>query len=86
MYAVVERGTPVPPSQQVAALIRAQIESGELPPGSPLPSIARLAQEHEIATNTVRKTLRILKAEGLIESVPGYGTFVRSGTPRQPGG
>jgi DNA-binding GntR family transcriptional regulator len=36
-----------------------------------------LAQEHEVATNTVRKALRILKDEGLVESVAGYGTFVK---------
>ncbi len=79
MYAVVERGTSVPPSRQLAAILRAQIESGVLPAGSPLPSILRLSQEHGMATNTVRKALTILRAEGLIESVPGYGTFVRQG-------
>jgi DNA-binding GntR family transcriptional regulator len=35
-----------------------------------------LATEHQVATNTVQKALRILKDEGLIVSVPGYGTFV----------
>lgn len=77
MYAVVERGTAVPPSQQLAALLRAQIASGQLAPGQMLPSILRLAQEHELASNTVRKALRILKDEGLVESVAGYGTFVK---------
>jgi GntR family transcriptional regulator len=79
MYAVVERGTPVPPSRQVANLLRAQIQAGTLPPGAPLPSILRLSQEHEVATNTIRKALRILKDEGLIETVVGYGTFVKGG-------
>jgi len=77
VYAVVERGTAVPPSRQLAALLRDQIASGALAPGQVLPSIARLAQEHEVATNTVRKALTILKAEGLVESVAGYGTFVK---------
>ena len=53
------------------------LESGELAAGSPLPSIVRLAQEYEVSTNTVKKALAILKDEGLAESVPGYGTFVR---------
>jgi len=76
VYAVVERGTPVPPSRQIAGFLRARIVSGELGPGSPLPSIVSLSQEYGVATNTVRKALRVLRDEGLIESVPGYGTFV----------
>ena len=77
MYAVVERGTAVPPSRQIAAALRARIESGELAAGSLLPSIVRLAQQYEVSTNTAKKALAILKDEGLAESVPGYGTFVR---------
>lgn len=73
---MVTRGTPQPPSQQLAALLRAKIESGELAPGTALPSIVNLATEHQVATNTVQKALRILKEEGLIVSVAGYGTFV----------
>jgi GntR family transcriptional regulator len=41
-----------------------------------LPSIVALAAEHRVTTNTVQKALRILKDEGLVTSVPGYGTFV----------
>jgi DNA-binding GntR family transcriptional regulator len=77
MYAVVERGTAVPPSRQIADVLRGRIGSGEYGPGSALPSILALAQEFRVTTNTVRKALRILKDEGLVESVPGYGTFVR---------
>jgi len=75
-YTVVQHGTSVPPSRQLAALIRDQIASGELAPGAALPSIVKLAEIHHVATATVTKALRILKNEGLIESVPGYGTFV----------
>jgi len=81
LYAMVQRGTPVPPSRQLAALLRARIESGELPPGTQLPSILSLSQEHQIATVTVRKALGILRQEGLIEAVPGYGTFVSGASP-----
>jgi DNA-binding GntR family transcriptional regulator len=75
---MVQHGTSVPPWRQLAALLREQIESGELAPGSRLPSIVRLSQEHGIAVVTVQKALNALKAEGLIESTPGYGTFVTS--------
>jgi GntR family transcriptional regulator len=73
---MVQRGRPQPPSWQLAALLRAQIASGELGPGTMLPSIVALAAEHRVTTNTVQKALRILKDEGLVTSVPGYGTFV----------
>ncbi len=67
----------VPPSRQIAAALRDRITSGEYAPGSALPAIIGLAEEFGVTTNTVRKALGILKDEGLIESVPGYGTFVR---------
>jgi DNA-binding GntR family transcriptional regulator len=73
---MVQRGRPQPPSWQLAALLRDQIKSGELPSGSALPPIVTLASEHGVTTNTVQKALRMLKAEGLVTSVPGYGTFV----------
>jgi DNA-binding GntR family transcriptional regulator len=73
---MVQRGRPQPPSWQLAALLREQIKSGELPPESALPPIVALAAEHGVTTNTVQKALRMLKTEGLVTSVPGYGTFV----------
>jgi DNA-binding GntR family transcriptional regulator len=73
---VITRGTPVPPYRQLAAILRAQIESGELAPGTQLPSVVALAGEYEISVPTARKAVSLLKAEGLITGVPGYGTFV----------
>ena len=67
--------------RQLADILRAQIESGERPPGSRLPTIMQLSQEHGVATATVTKALRILKGEGLVVGSTGHGTFV-AGTPR----
>jgi GntR family transcriptional regulator len=72
---MVQRGVSVPPSRQLAAILRDRIESGEIPPGGALPSIVSLASEYHVATNTVQKALKILRDDGLVESVPGYGTF-----------
>lgn len=63
-------------SRQIAADIRAKIEAGEYTPDVALPSIVKLAEQYGVATGTVQKALRILKAEGLVESEPAYGTFV----------
>jgi DNA-binding GntR family transcriptional regulator len=66
----------IPPSRQIAADLRGQIERGELAPGDMLPSIVKLAERYQVATRTVQKALGILKREGLVEGEPGYGTFV----------
>jgi GntR family transcriptional regulator len=71
-----QRDAPLPLSQQLAALLRAEIESGQRPPGSRLPTIMALATEHQIATATVVKAMRILKREGLVIGSTGHGTFV----------
>lgn len=71
-----QRDAPLPLSQQLAALLRAEIESGQRKPGSRLPSIGQLATQHDIATATVVKALDILKREGLVVGYTGHGTFV----------
>jgi len=73
---MVNRSSVVPPWQQLADLLRQQIESGELAPGARIPSVLSLAQEYELAAGTVRKALAQLQREGLIESRVGWGTFV----------
>jgi hypothetical protein len=45
---------------------------------SQLPSITGLTTETGLAVGTVRRTINILVKEGLAQTVPGRGTFVRS--------
>lgn len=73
---MVNRSSAVPPWEQLAALLRERITSGELQPGDRIPSVVSLAQEYELAAGTVRKALAALRQEGLIESRVGWGTFV----------
>ncbi len=73
---MIDYDSPVAPYRQVAAILRGRIESGDLPPGSRLPSIATLTQEYGIARTTAAKALRLLVDEGLAEMSPGMGTFV----------
>ena len=72
----VDHESNVPPYLQVAAILRARIESGELAPKQRLPSIAGLVQEYGIARTTASKALRVLVDEGLAEVVQGWGTYV----------
>lgn len=78
---VVQHGTPVPPSQQIAAFIRAQIESGDYAPETRIPSILKLKEQFEVSPETARKAVRILRKEGWVQVVPGYGTFVAKDPP-----
>ena len=72
----IDREDASPPYQQVAAILRQQIISGELPPRRRLPSISTLVQEYGIARTTAVKALHVLVDEGLAEVVPGWGTYV----------
>jgi len=72
---MVQRMSPVPPYRQVYEIIRGQIQSGELPPGSVVPSLAALVQTYEINRSTAHKVHRALVADGLVETGP-MGTFV----------
>jgi DNA-binding GntR family transcriptional regulator len=74
---VIDHGGPEYLYLQLAALLREQIRSGELAPRSRVPSLTDLAAEHGVADMTVRKALRVLIDEGLIETRPGRGTFVK---------
>ena len=50
----------------------------QAPPGAQLPSTRSLVAEYAASPVTVQKALRTLTAQGLIESRPGVGTFVRA--------
>lgn len=67
---------PVPIYQQVAAILRGQIESGELLPDRPVPSITQLVQTYGVARGTAIKAVGLLVDEGLVHSVPGRGMYV----------
>src|ERR1700676_5533964 len=57
--------------------LRRRIQSGEYPPGSLLPSEHQLSDEFAIARPTVVRALRVLRADGWIETQQGKGSFVR---------
>jgi GntR family transcriptional regulator len=73
----VDHDAETPLWQQLASILRAQIQSGELPPGRVMASEATLMQEHGLARGTVRKAIDALVQEGLVNRVQGRGTFVR---------
>lgn len=66
-----------PRYRQLAAILRGQVESGELAPGDRLPSQLTLAQEYGVARMTAGKALQLLVDEGLAVMVPGMGHYVK---------
>lgn len=77
MSTVIDRESPVPPYQQVAAILRARIADGTIPPGRRIPSMVELEAEFGVARDTLRKATQVLKDEGLVETVLGMGIYVR---------
>jgi DNA-binding transcriptional MocR family regulator len=73
-------GAPV--YQQIAAAIRAQVESGALAPGDRLPTIRELAQRLAVNRDTVASAYEALAADGVVDAQVGRGTFVRGLRPR----
>lgn len=61
---------------QLASIFRNRIESGEWGVGDKIPKVEDLAKECGVATMTIRQSMDILQAEGLIERFRAKGTFV----------
>jgi GntR family transcriptional regulator len=62
---------------QLADQIRYAAACGKLRPGEPLPALRPLAEELRVNRNTISKAYAELDAQGIIETIPGKGFFVR---------
>lgn len=69
--------------RQVHEVIVERIRAGEYPPRSRVPSTVALMGEFGIANVTAQKVLKQLRADGLIYTEVGMGSFV-SGAPESP--
>lgn len=72
------RPTTTPAYQRIADDLRTAIISGQLAPGSRLKPAATLASEYGVVPTTVRQATTLLLAEGLLDSKPGAGLYVRA--------
>ncbi|MFI8850486.1 GntR family transcriptional regulator [Streptomyces sp. NPDC053499] len=66
-----------PKYQQVADVLRREIDNGTYAPGDRLPSEAELATRFGASRNTVRSGLSLLVSQGLVTSSQGLGYEVR---------
>lgn len=76
-----ERDAAEPMYRQVLRLVQQAILTGQLAPGTKLPSSRTLADDLEIARNTVLRVYDQLTAEGYVLSTTGSGTYVADTRP-----
>jgi GntR family transcriptional regulator len=67
----------VPIYLQLIAVVKRSIALGVLAPGEQLPTVKQLATTLTVNANTVARSYRELERDGVIETSPGRGSFIR---------
>jgi GntR family transcriptional regulator len=65
----------LPIYEQLCRMITQMAALGALDPAEPLPSVRNLARQLGINPNTVQKAYQMLEHDGIINTVPGKGSF-----------
>jgi GntR family transcriptional regulator len=73
---LLNRKSGIPLYRQIEQRLLDQIQSSELKPGKPLPSIQQIAERMGVSQMTVRQAVRALCELGVIYSRQGKGTFI----------
>lgn len=69
---------PIPVYIQIAEIISEQIRTGKLQPGRVIPSEKDLVDTYGVARTTARRAIKYLRDQGLIFTVPGRGSYVKT--------
>ncbi len=64
--------------QQLADHLAAQIEAGVYAPGTRIPSVRRLRDQHSVSITTVVEACRVLEDRGLVRARPRSGYYVQA--------
>ncbi|MCK8490354.1 GntR family transcriptional regulator [Spirosoma sp. RP8] len=83
MQLTINERSSIPKYRQIVEAVLHGIETGTLHRDEQLPSINELSVEFYLARDTVEKAYKVLKKDGVIESVRGKGYFVRREGPDQ---
>jgi GntR family transcriptional regulator len=86
MQTEIDRWDPEPVYAQLADILRGQIERGELVPRQPLPSETYLVQHYGVSRGTARRTVAVLRDEGLVRTIAQRGTYVAQAGDRGAAG
>jgi GntR family transcriptional regulator len=77
---VIDPTGPIAPYRQLASILRKRIADGTLPTGTRITE-SDITEEFEVARNTARRALAILRDEGLVYTMPQRGSYVGQGPP-----
>jgi GntR family transcriptional repressor for pyruvate dehydrogenase complex len=66
--------------EQIVSQIEQRIAKGELKVGDQLPAERELAEQFAVSRTAVREAVKALREKGLVEILPGRGTFITNGT------
>jgi DNA-binding transcriptional regulator YhcF (GntR family) len=80
----IHKQSPLGVREQIKHQIRLMIESQVLTPGQAMLSARDMSTLINVNRNTVTHAYKELSSEGLLEIVPGHGTFVKKGLSIKP--
>ena len=83
MEILVHTSSPEPVYEQIVRQIQDRVASGELAPGTPLPTVRQLAGDLQLNRNTVARAYKQLEDRGVILTAGRKGTFVRDDASRE---
>lgn len=75
----------IPIYRQLLEQVRRMVASGQLSPGTALPSVRELALQHAVNPMTISKAYALLEAQGLLERNRGKPMTVASQGRARPG-
>ena len=68
--------------EQIVQQIEESILNGDLSEGSQLPAERDLAKQFGVSRTAVREAIKALQEKGLVDALPGRGTFITNGTSK----
>ncbi len=76
MSLTIDPASAEPPFEQVRRQVAALAADGTWEPGHRLPTVRGLAEQLDLAVNTVAKAYKALEADGVVETLGRRGTIV----------
>jgi GntR family transcriptional regulator len=82
---VLQPSSGVPIYRQLIDQVRRMVASGQLPPGTELPSVREVAAEYTVNPTTISKAYSLLETEGLLQRNRGKPMTIASARRNQNG-